>query len=83
MAPEGLTAVATDGHRLVRLKKTELKAGSFEGSIIIPVKFLTLLKPFLKKDESLSLQIGDNHIRINLDGFLISFNRFLPSSLFL
>ena len=49
MSPEGLTAVATDGHRLVRLKKKTLKSGSFEGSVIIPVKFLSLLKPFLKK----------------------------------
>jgi len=72
MAPEGLTAVATDGHRLVRFKKIELKAGSFEGSVVIPVKFLSLLKPFLKKDESLSLQIGENHIMINLDGVRIS-----------
>ena len=72
MAPEGLTAVATDGHRLVRLKKIELKAGSFEGSVVIPVKFLSLLKPFLKKDESLSLQIGENHVMINLDGVRVS-----------
>jgi DNA polymerase-3 subunit beta len=72
MASEGLTAVATDGHRLVRLKKIELKAGSFEGSVIIPVKFLSLLKPFLKKDESLSLQIGENHIMINLGHVKVS-----------
>ena len=72
VAAEGLTAVATDGHRLVRFKKVELKAGSFEGSVVIPVKFLSLLKPFLKKDESLSLQIGENHIMINLDGVRVS-----------
>lgn len=72
MASEGLTAVATDGHRLVRLKKIELNAGSFEGSVIIPVKFLSLLKPFLKKDESLSLQIGENHVMINLDDVKVS-----------
>jgi len=72
MTSEGLTAVATDGHRLVRLKKIELKSGSFEGSVIIPVKFLSLLKPFLKKDESASLQIGENHIMINLEGVRVS-----------
>ena len=72
MTIEGLTAVATDGHRLVRLKKVELKSGSFEGSVIIPVKFLSLLKPFLNKDESLSLQIGENHIMINLEGVRVS-----------
>ena len=54
------------------LKKIELKAGSFEGSVVIPVKFLSLLKPFLKKDESLSLQIGENHVMINLDGVRVS-----------
>ena len=72
VAAEGLTAVATDGHRLVRFKKIELKAGSFEGSVVIPVKFLSLLKPFLKKDESLSLQIGENHIMIKLDRVRVS-----------
>jgi DNA polymerase-3 subunit beta len=72
MSPEGLIAVATDGHRLVRLKKTALKSGSFEGSVIIPVKFLSLLKPFLKKDESLSLQIGENHIMVNLNSVRVS-----------
>ena len=72
VAAEGLTAVATDGHRLVRFKKIELKAGSFEGSVVIPVKFLSLLKPFLKKEESLSLQIGENHIMIKLDRVRVS-----------
>jgi len=72
MDSSGLTAVATDGHRLVRLKKIELKAGSFEGSVVVPVKFLSLLKPFLKKDESLSLQIGENHIMVNLNGVRVS-----------
>jgi len=69
---KGLTAVATDGHRLVRLKKMELKSGSFEGSVVIPVKFLSLLKPFLQKKESLSLQIGVNHILVNLESIRIS-----------
>jgi DNA polymerase-3 subunit beta len=72
MTKEGLTAVATDGHRLVRLIKTELKAGSFEGSIVVPVKFLSLLKPFLNKDESLSLRISENHIMINIEGVRVS-----------
>ena len=72
MTSEGLTTVATDGHRLVRLKKRDLKAGSFEGSVIIPVKFLSLLKPFLKKGESLSLQVGENHVMVNLDGVRVS-----------
>jgi len=69
---DGLTAVATDGHRLVRLKKLELKSGSFEGSVIIPVKFLSLLKPFLQKEKSLSLQIGENHILVSLESVRIS-----------
>jgi DNA polymerase-3 subunit beta len=69
---EGLTAVATDGHRLVRLKKFEFKSGSFEGTVIIPVKFLYLLKPLLETKTSVSLKIGENYIQLNMEGIIIS-----------
>ena len=69
---EGLTAVATDGHRLVRLKKFNLKTGSFKGSVVVPVKFLSLLKPFLDKEENLNINVGENHIQVETENVKIS-----------
>ncbi len=40
---QGLTVVATDGHRLVRSKTTKIKTGSAEREIIIPAKALNLV----------------------------------------
>jgi DNA polymerase-3 subunit beta len=72
MDSEGLTAVATDGHRLVRLKKFDLKTGSFNGSVIVPVKFLSLLKPFLDNEDSLNIKVGENHIQVEKENVKIS-----------
>ena len=41
-----ITAVSTDGHRLVKLEK-ETKNKNSEGSIIVPGKFFTILKVYL------------------------------------
>jgi DNA polymerase III subunit beta len=40
---QGLTVVATDGHRLVRSKTTKVKSGNQEREIIIPAKALNLV----------------------------------------
>ena len=69
---EGLTAVATDGHRLVRLKKFDLKTGSFSGSVIVPVKFLSLLKPLLENEDSFNINVGENHIQVEKENVKIS-----------
>ena len=69
---EGLTAVATDGHRLVRLKKFDLKTGTFNGSVIVPVKFLSLLKPLLGNEDNLNIKVGENHIQVEKENVKIS-----------
>ena len=69
---EGLTAVATDGHRLVRLKKFDLKTGSFNGSVIVPVKFLSLLKHLLENEDNLNINVGENHIQVEKENVKIS-----------
>ena len=58
-----LTAVATDGHRLVKYNKT-LAEKNPEGAIIIPGKFFSILKNSIKIDEDLFINISENHIDV-------------------
>jgi len=46
LAADSATFVATDGHRLIRYRRTDINSGS-ESSMIIPRKALTLLKSSL------------------------------------
>ena len=57
---EKITAVATDGHRLVKYK--QLTKSEIEASLIVPVKFFNILKNNLKEDEKTHLKLGENHI---------------------
>ena len=57
----GLTAVATDGHRLVKIIKEDYKSNSFIGDIVVPKKFLSYLSTFLSNDDIL-LSIGETHM---------------------
>ncbi|UCH63210.1 MAG: DNA polymerase III subunit beta [Fidelibacterota bacterium] len=59
---EDLLAVATDGHRLVKYLFKDHQGGSYQGSSIIPVKFLNILSSYLDDDETITLNIGENHI---------------------
>ena len=40
---DGITSVATDGHRLVKLEKKNIKSNDYKGSVVVPTKFLSLL----------------------------------------
>lgn len=62
---DGLKAVATDGHRLVRFFKSDFDPGDYRGDNIVPVKFLNILSSYLVGEEMVSLNIGENHIMIN------------------
>jgi DNA polymerase-3 subunit beta len=55
-----LTAVATDGHRLVQYIVKDYKAGEFKGDIIIPRKFLGLFNTF--KADAVEILASDNHL---------------------
>jgi DNA polymerase-3 subunit beta len=59
---ENLTAVATDGHRLVRCICNDFKAKEFEGEVIIPKKFLALLNTLSLTDNKTELWLGENHL---------------------
>ena len=58
------TAVATDGHRLVKYE-TELTSKNEETtSIIVPVKFFNIIKNNLETEGSVQINISENHIDI-------------------
>lgn len=59
--PEGLIAVATDGHRLVKHKKNNIKTENFKGEVIIPRKFLSYMSSYLSEGET-TLLIGNSHL---------------------
>lgn len=60
VADKNLTAVATDGHRLVQYKVKEFKSSDFTGEVIIPRKFLGLFSTFSIDD--VKIMISDNHL---------------------
>lgn len=65
-------AVATDGHRLVKIQKNNAKIKGQTGSVIIPAKFLSLIRPQLDKEKEVTLIVGENNIQVSLNGTTIS-----------
>ena len=62
-----LRAVATDGHRLVKMTNTSFTQGKTERDIIIPAKALNLVvKSFTDSDSSISF--SENHAVFSFDG---------------
>ncbi len=57
-----LTAVATDGHRLVRYTRSDYTADEYSGDVIVPRKFLSLLSGVLGGEDSIQMWMGDNHM---------------------
>ena len=55
-----LVVVSTDGAKLVKLNCENQNKTTFTGSIILPVRFLSVLKNHLN-DEEITILIGDNH----------------------
>ena len=63
-----LRAVATDGHRLA-LCQAELEGGNLdEQQVIVPRKGVLELQRLMSGDGDLNIELGANHIRIQLDG---------------
>ena len=60
VSDEKLTAVATDGHRLVQYIVKDYKANEFTGDVIVPRKFLALFNTFTV-DEA-EILVSDNHL---------------------
>ena len=63
-----LRAVATDGHRLA-LCQVDLDGGDLEEQqVIVPRKGVLELQRLMSGDGDLDIELGSNHIRIQLDG---------------
>ncbi len=64
---EHLRAVATDGHRLA-LCQVELGESFDEQQVIVPRKGVLELQRLMSGDGELEIELGANHVRIQLDG---------------
>jgi DNA polymerase-3 subunit beta len=62
-----LKAVATDGHRLA-LCQAEIDGGVDEQQVIVPRKGVLELQRLMSGDGDLNIELGTNHVRIQLDG---------------
>ena len=57
-----ITTVATDGHKLVKFtKKTNTNIAN-KTSLIIPLKFLNILKDNIEENKKVKLSVGENHL---------------------
>ena len=61
MSPSGITAVSTDGHRLVKYTRRDHSSDSFSGELIIPKKFLTYMGSHLT-EEVVQISVAENFI---------------------
>ena len=61
-----LTAVATDGHRLVKIVDDKYKTDLFGGDIVVPKKFLSYLSSHLSNEEVV-LSIGETHLTATIE----------------
>ncbi|KPL19000.1 MAG: hypothetical protein AMJ92_05400 [candidate division Zixibacteria bacterium SM23_81] len=60
--------VATDGHRLAKLRVQRGGPKSFEKDVIVPAKTLNqLLRLFGEQDADMEITIGENHLVFSLD----------------
>ena len=67
---KGVTAVSTDGHRLVKYARKDLKAEGFLGDIVVPKKFLSYLSSQLP-DEEIILSVGESHLMARFNNDII------------
>lgn len=66
-----LTAVATDGHRLVRYVLNNVGSQEFSSNVIVPRKFLSLIHALLKDGEEIQLWLCENNMNMSLDNDVI------------
>lgn len=66
-----LTAVATDGHKLVKLKKEIINPNKEEQSIIIPVKFLEILKSSIKEEKDTIINLDKTNISTEQKNYVL------------
>ena len=63
-----ITAVATDGHRLVKYLKKNKNDVSYSGDIIVPKKFLKLAANVLPGEKEATVCTGKTHLKMAIGG---------------
>ena len=66
ISQEKITAVSTDGHRLVKYVRNDFKSEGFSGEIVVPKKFLLYLSGQLQ-NQDVVLSIGESHLTAKFD----------------
>ena len=61
VSQSAITAVSTDGHRLVKHTRKDYGSDGFEGDLIIPKKFLSYMSSHLTNDD-VELVIAESHL---------------------
>jgi len=61
VSKSAITAVSTDGHRLVKHTRTDYGSDSFEGDLIVPKKFLSYMSSQVL-EEDVELSIAESHL---------------------
>ncbi len=67
---EEFRCVATDGHRLVRIKNLNIKSPEFQKNVIVPTKALALILrniEALEEQKNINISMGENHVVFKLD----------------
>jgi len=67
---EGFRCVATDGHRLVKIKTSEVKSPEFQKNVIVPTKALALILrniEALEEAQNINISFGENHLIFRMD----------------
>ena len=61
-----LTAVSTDGHRLVRYIRNDYESKEFQGDVVIPKKFLNMISNIIPAEETIQVWMGDSHMTLSI-----------------
>ena len=73
-----ISLVATDGHRLAYVKNEDFSSEGYEGSLIIPKKFLNLILTLLDTQKDTTIWVGENHITTTF-GNITAFSRLIDA----
>ena len=66
----GITAVSTDGHRLVKYTRKDFDTNGFNGDMIVPRKFLSFMSAQVSGG-NVALLIGENHLTAKMKNDMV------------
>ena len=66
-----ITTVATDGHKLVKHEEGTTKQRSQKTSIVLPLKFLNIVRGISNPTKTIKITIGENHVQTEQKNFTV------------